>query len=73
MHLHMLTHALRLCTIRNVDTLLRENNMVRVSVGVEDKDWRLLRDIAEVERDATGRASVAHIIRQLIAKRLREN
>ncbi len=43
---------------------------VRVSAFVSETDWRRLRDLAERDRLATGRASVAAILARLIAREL---
>lgn len=43
-----------------------------ISVHFREPEWKGVREPAEEERDATRPASVAHVIRQLVARRLRE-
>jgi|PlaIllAssembly_1097288.scaffolds.fasta_scaffold862491_2 hypothetical protein len=46
--------------------------MPRISVNFNEPEWKGVRELAENERDATGRASVANVIRNLVARRLQE-
>ncbi len=48
----------------------KEVGTVRLSVVLDEKSWRELRSIAELERTGQGRASVNALLQRLVAEYL---